>query len=71
MRIFFYSILKALFILKIFKFLSWRFGHLKKGFIRNVSLRKNLETQPQKQTIAMQILPNISRSKENKTMKFG
>ena len=26
----FYSILKALFVLKIFKFLSWLFGHIEK-----------------------------------------
>ena len=26
----FYFILKALFVLKIFKFLSWRFGHVEK-----------------------------------------
>ena len=27
----FYFILKALFVLKIFKFLSWRFGHVEKA----------------------------------------
>ena len=28
-------------------------------------------SQPGKQTIAMHILPNIARSKDNKTVKFG
>ena len=30
-----------------------------------------LMSQPRKQLIAMHILPNISRSKGNQTMKFG
>ena len=30
-----------------------------------------LTLQPGKQTIAIHILPNISRSKDNQTMKFG
>ena len=30
-----------------------------------------MASQPGKQTIAMYILPNISRIKENQTMKFG
>ena len=30
-----------------------------------------MTSQPGKQTIAMYILPNISRSKGNQTMKFG
>ena len=69
----FYSILKALFILKIFKFLSWRFGHVEKnGLIRKISLvSKFMTSQPGKQTIIIHILPNISRSKDNQTMKFG
>ena len=29
-----------------------------------------MSSQPGKQTIALQILPNISRSKDNQTMKF-
>ena len=39
------------------------------------SYRKNglisEQTQPGEQTITIQILPNISRSKDNHTMKFG
>ena len=30
-----------------------------------------MTSQPGKQTIAIHILPNISRSKDNQTMKFG
>ena len=30
-----------------------------------------MTSQPGKQTIAIHILPNISRSKSNQTMKFG
>ena len=30
-----------------------------------------MTSQPEKQTIAMHILPNISRSKSNQTMKYG
>ena len=30
-----------------------------------------MTTQPGEQTIAMHILPNVSRSKGNQTMKFG
>ena len=55
----FYSILKALFILKIFKFLSRLFGHV------------GMTSQPGLEIIAIHILPNISQSKGKKTMKFG
>ena len=30
-----------------------------------------MTSEPEKQTIAMHILPNISRNKSNQTMKFG
>ena len=63
----FYFILKALFILKIFKFLSWLFSHVqyKKGLIRKMRLiSKFMTSQPGKQTVAAHILSNISRSKE-------
>ena len=42
------------------------------GLIKKIRLISNLLTsQPGLQTIAIHILPNISRSKGNKTMKFG
>ena len=39
----FYFILKDIFVLKIFKVLSWLFGHVKKGLIRNT---KSMTSQP-------------------------
>ena len=69
----FYLILKALFFLKIFKFLSWLFGHVeKKGLIRNIRLISTFMTsQPGCQTVSIHILLNISQSKCNQTLKFG
>ena len=41
-------------------------------FVRNVSLTSKLmASQPGLQSIAIQILPNISESKGNQTMKCG
>ena len=69
----FYFFLKALFILKIFKFLSQFFGHIEKiGLIRNkVNFKIYDVTTWLTNNYNIQILPNISRSKEKKTMKFG
>ena len=68
----FYFTLKALFVLNIIKFLSWIFGHVENRLIRKISLLPELVTlQPRAQTIALHILPNISRSKGNQTMKSG
>ena len=44
----------------------------KSGLIRKIRLiSKFLTSQPEKEIIIIQILPNISKSKENQTMKFG
>ena len=44
----------------------------KKGLIRKLRLTaKFMTSQPGKQTIAMNILTNISRIKGNQTMKLG
>ena len=69
----FYFVLKALFALKIFKFLSRHFGHIEKnGLIRKIRLTSNFMTsEPGLQTIAIHIFSNISQSKGNQTMKFG
>ena len=69
----YYFILKALFVLEIFKFLSRRFGQVgKMAKIRNVRLTsKFMTSQLGLQTIAIHILPNISQSKGNQAMKFG
>ena len=66
----FYSMSKALFVLKIFKFLSWILVMYQNGLIEKLRLISNFMTsQPGYQTIATHILPNISRSKGNQTMK--
>ena len=45
---------------------------LKNGLIRKIRLISKLtKSQLGKQTIAIHILPNISRSKANQTTKFG
>ena len=69
----FYFILKALFVLKILKFLSRLFGHVGKT-ARSEKYRltsKFMTSQPGSQTITIHILPDISQSKGNQTMKFG
>ena len=38
-----YFILKALLVLKIFKFMSWRFGHVENSLIRKIRKRKNFK----------------------------
>ena len=63
----FYFILKALFVLKIFKFLSLLFGHVEKRLIRKIRLISKFTTsKPGKEKFAIQILPN-----GNQTTKFG
>ena len=60
-----YFTLKSFFVLKIFKF----FGHKEKRLDwKNKVHFKFMTSQPGKQTIAIQILPNISRSKGNQTV---
>ena len=65
----FYFTLKALFFLKILKFLSWLFAHVKIGKIGLIS--KLMTPQTCQQTIVIDIFLIISRSKGNQTMKFG
>ena len=68
----FYFILKALFVLKIFKFLSWLFGHVENELIRKIRLISTFMTsQPGQQRITTHILLNISRTKGNQALKFG
>ena len=66
----FYFTLKVLFILKNYRLLSWPFGYAKNGWIRNIKLiSKFMTSQPEKKTIVIQILPNISRSNSNQKTK--
>ena len=69
----FYFILKVFFVFKIFKFLSWPFSYIEKdGLTRKIKLiSKFMTSQPGPETIAIHILPNISRSKGNQAIKFG
>ena len=63
---------KALFVLKIFKSLSWLFGHVGKRLDKKDQVIFNFMTsQPGQQTTVICISPNISRSKGNQTTKFG
>ena len=60
------------FVLKLFKFLSWAFGHVENNLIKKIKvISKCMTSQPGKQNTAIHILPNISTSKDNQTMKFG
>ena len=54
-------------------FLSRHFGRVgKSGLIRKIRLTlKFMTSKPGVQTIAIDILPNISQSKGDRTMKFG
>ena len=68
----FYLILKALFALKIFKLLSGLVQINKNSLIRKIRLiSKFVTSQPGQQMITIHALLNISRSKDNQTMKFG
>ena len=64
---------KALFVLKIFKSLSWLFGHLaKRRDKKDKVIFKFYDVTVWLTTNCnIHILPNISRSKGNQIMKFG
>ena len=64
--------LKALFVLRIFKVLSWLFGHAKKWLDKKGKINFNIyDVTDWTEINTMRILPNISKSKGNQTMKFG
>ena len=65
----FYFILKVFFVLKIFKFLSWLFGHIEKLAWLERLILKLMTLQPGSETIAIHTYCTISH--EVKTMKFG
>ena len=72
MKNIFYFTLKALFVLKIFKFCLGFLVMFKNALIIKIWLiSKIMMSQPGKQTIAIHILANISQTKGNQTMKFG
>ena len=64
--------LKALFILEIFKHLSDFLVMYKKGLIRKLRLISRLMTShTEQQIIAIYLLSNISKSQGNQAMKLG
>ena len=68
----FYFMLKTLFFLEIFTFLSWLFGYVEERLDKKLWLiSKFVIPQSAQQIIAIHILPNISRSKGNQAMKFN
>ena len=69
----FYFILKALFVLKIFKFFVTTFGSCRKnGLIREIRLTsKFMTSQYGLQTIAIHIFPTISQGNGDQRMKLG
>ena len=69
----FYFMLKVLFALEIFTFLSWIFGYIeKRHLIRKLRLIPKLRTsQTGQQIVTIHMLSNILRSKGNRTLRFG
>ena len=68
----FYFMLKVLFVLKMFTFLSCLHGYADKPLNRKVKFNfKIYDVTDWKQIITIHILPNISRNKGNQTIKFG
>ena len=70
----FYFTSKAIFVLNIFTFLSWLFGHAAKWL--DTKDKVNFEFYGiiawlTNSLVNIQILPNISRSKGNQTIKSG
>ena len=66
----FISSLKALFVLKIFKYLYWLFGHVEKQLLKD-KVNFKIYGISNWLAITIHILPNISWSKNNQTMKLG
>ena len=59
--------LKVLFVLKIFNFCPDFFGHAGKRLV----ISNFMTSQTGKPIVTIHILPNISRSTGNQTIKFG
>ena len=64
--------LKNCFILKIFKFLSYLFGHEGNQLVKKAKVKfKIYDVTDWEKVITIAILSNISRSRGNLYMKFG
>ena len=67
-----YFVLKALFVLKIFKFLSWLLSHVGKWIdLKDKVSFRNLWRHNLGKKKLLHISPNISRSKSNQATKFA
>ena len=60
--------LKDLFVLEEFTFLSGLYGYLEKQLDKKAIL---MTSQTGQQIVIVHLLPNISRSKSNQAIKFG
>ena len=68
----FHFTLKALLILKIFKFLSLIFGYVEKRLDQKDKVNfKTYDFTTQLTNNRIHILTNITESRDNQTMKFG
>ena len=64
--------LKSLFVLEMFSFLFWVFGYVEKRLDEKAMVYvKIYDVTGWTKIITIHILPNISRSKGNQTMKFA
>ena len=67
----FYLILKTLFVLVIFTFLSYLFGYVLKRLDKKTKVNFNIYDVADWTTNTIYTLPHISRRKGNQTMEFG
>ena len=67
----FYLILKTLFVLVIFTFLSHLFGYVLKWLDKKAKINFNIYDVADWTTNTIHTLPHISRRKGNQTMEFG
>ena len=68
----FYFMLKALFVIRRFKFSSWLFGYERKRLYKKAKVNLRIyKLQTGRQMFALHILPNISGEKGNQAMKLG
>ena len=67
----FYLILKTLFVLVIFTFLSYLFGYILKRLDKKAKVNFNIYDVADWTTNTIYTLPHISRRKGNQTMEFG
>ena len=67
----FYFRLKIIFVLEIFKLLSWLFGFVEKRLDKKAKVKFKIYDVTNWTAVTMHILPSVSKSKGNQAMKFG